>query len=133
MNSKLADSLHTSNDMLENIANSISKAGSDNKEVLGDIGSILENGQTKISTSIDAAAEIVHNLKDEIKANGEMLESNLGDLEENLGFVEVVASNLKSFETASKDGLTMIVANIQELIKEINFVGHNIEFSTFLS
>ena len=66
VNSKLADSLHTSNDMLESIASSISKVGSDNKEVLGDIGSKLENGQTKIATAIDTASDMIDHVKDEV-------------------------------------------------------------------
>ena len=109
--------------MLENIATNIAKAGSDNKEELNSIGSRIENGQTKISSSIDAAAEVLHNLKDEMKANGEMLESNLGNLEEKLGFVEIVATNIKNFDASSKEALNMIVSNIQDLNKEI---GNNI-------
>ena len=126
--------------MLESIANSIAKAGQENKEVLGDIGSKIENGQTKISTSLDSAAEILDGVKDELKSNGEMMEVGLETVGTKLGLIETVATNLKNFETSAKEGLSLIVADIEDLTKEIvtnllkvkdeiGVVGSNIEDS----
>ena len=119
VNTKLADSLHTSNDMLESIASSISKAGYENKEVLGEIGSKIENGQTKIATAIDSASDMIDHVKEEIKTSGEMMESGLGTVGTKLGVLDVIATNLKNFETSSKEGLSMIVTDIEDLTKAL--------------
>ena len=45
--------------MLENIASTVSKEGSDNEEIQGDISYNLENSQTMIDAAIDSASDMI--------------------------------------------------------------------------
>ena len=119
VHTKLADSLHDTNDVLESITSNIEKAGTDAKESLNNIGSKIESSNTLISTSIETALDFIDHVKEEIKTSGDASEQVISKIESKLSLLESPGINVKSLDANLKESLKSIASNIETQKQEL--------------